>query len=182
MTTIMRKSLPTFCICDYDIIVREAYADQTVIDALMSAFGSADRKQIAGIVFSDESSMTTLQSIMQPYIDASLQSYDGSDVIFDIPMFFEMQRDGKYVPNIDASICVTAPLAERMLRVRARDGRTDSQIHSIMRLQIPCDEKVHMCDMIISNDGSITDLILKTRAALTQIGVCCDSRHGNRHV
>lgn len=171
MTTILRKSLPTFQVCDYDVLVHGLYRSVEIQQQLLLEFDTCIRSDISRIVHSTPERMRALLDIMRPPLRMEMEAFSGADVIFDIPLYFEMRRDHEYVPDVDCIICVTAPLSARLERIRARDMLTDERIQRIMSNQIPCDVKQQMSDYVVHNNGTIDELVSNVSAVMSSIGV-----------
>jgi len=133
--------------------------DKKVKEAVQTAFGKEvypqgklDRKYLAEIVFNDENKLSLLNSIVHP---ATLQ--DAADwmdkqttpyAIKEAALVFESGSN----KNLDYVIGISSPLPLRIQRAIERDNLTESAIVARINRQMNEDEKMKLCDFIITND------------------------------
>jgi len=133
-----------------------------VVDAfgegILKTDGAIDRKQLAQIVFSDETKRETLNAIIHPYVieqlfslaERDLANQPGAIAVFEVPLLFESGLHER----MDANILVACDAESRIRRVAERDGISREQVLSRMRAQMPEEEKRLRADYILDNNDS----------------------------
>lgn len=115
-----------------------------------------DRKKLAAIVFSDPEALTDLNAITHKYACAEIDR-----------LLTEHARDGGTLAAIDAialleskygdscafTVAVTAPLADRVARLTARDGISEEAALARIRAQKSDAYFEQNCDFTLRNDG-----------------------------
>ena len=157
-------------IIDTAILGHEAYAPGTVPwRAVVKAFGrdillpdaQIDRKILGDIVFSDSEELDRLNAIMRPAI---------ADMIRE--RLRAAERQGRRVAVLDSATLIeagwtelvdevwltTAPEEEIYRRLRVRSGLSVRHIAERMESQISDEERRAHADVVIDNNGSLTDL------------------------
>lgn len=157
-------------IIDTALLGHEAYAPGTVPwRAVVKAFGrdillpdaQIDRKILGDIVFSDPEELDRLNAIMRPAI---------ADMIRE--RLRAAGRQGRRVAVIDSATLIeagwtelveevwltTAPEDEIYRRLRVRSGLSVRAIAERMESQISDEERRAHADVVIENNGSLTDL------------------------
>ena len=163
-------------IIDTALLGHEAYAPGTAPwRAVIKAFGrdillpdaQIDRKILGDIVFSDPEELDRLNAIMRPAI---------ADMIRE--RLRAAERQGRRVAVIDSATLVeagwtelvdevwlsTAPQDEIYRRLRLRSGLSIQAIAERMESQISDEERKAHADVVIANDGSLTDLRSKVES------------------
>lgn len=154
----LRSRLPDYHFFDMDEYVRSLYGSDSVKTKLMDAFGTDNRQEISDIVFSNPKARAKLYSIVNRTIFTALNTYKQfDDVIYDIPLYFEMQEHIEF--DADEVICVVCHPAIQRERIKKRDGFSDEKISSILALQFPLQDKADMSDYVIETDGPPEDSI-----------------------
>ena len=172
VTAAMRKMLPHYHIYDYDVAVHSQYFHAEVKAFLTELCGTHVRNEVSTIVHADPDKKERLIDFMRPRLSAEFLALSVSpNVVFDVPLFFEMQDRGDPVPAVDYIICVTAPMPLRMERIRTRDHKSDKQIQRILDTQLPDSEKIRRSSAVIINDGTVDQLYLKVTQLLTDLRV-----------
>lgn len=115
--------------------------------------GSLNRSYLAGTVFSDESKVKIINSLVHPAVKKDFEKWAAQQnapyVLKEAALLFET---GSY-KDLDKTINVSAPLKIRVTRVMMRDlHRTEKQINDIIDKQMPDEEKNHLADYIIKNN------------------------------
>jgi dephospho-CoA kinase len=135
-----------------DAIVHDLIeSDEDVRAALLDRFGTADREDIAGVVFADQDELDWLERLLHPRVlECFARWYEQQDTqlaVAEIPLLYETGGEKRF----DAVIVVTAPEEVREARARVPlAGRSE-------RL-LPDDEKVRRADFTYVNDGTLADL------------------------
>src|SRR5690606_23052905 len=95
--------------------------------------GELDRRRMADVVFRDPERRRELEAILHPRIrDRFEQVLDalekaGHEVaVYEVPLLFERNLQGE----MKAVILVTAPIEQRVARVRARDDVTETEVRA----------------------------------------------------
>jgi dephospho-CoA kinase len=145
-------------VVDVDALGREVIAPGTAGgDAVHAAFGTTDRRELAGIVFADAQRRRRLESISWPLIEERLRSLiadagDAGDVdvvVLDMAVLAQGLGKGIYGPVVT----VEAPDDVRLARLVAR-GLTEDDALARMRAQTSEAERRAMADVVVVNDGS----------------------------
>ena len=157
-------------IIDTALLGHEAYAPGTVPwRAVVKAFGreillpdaQIDRKILGDIVFSDPEELERLNAIMRPALNGLLTE-----------RLRDAERQGRRVAVIDSATLVeagwteladevwltTAPPDEVYRRLRRRSGLSIKAIAERIESQISDEERKAHADVVIENNGSLTDL------------------------
>jgi len=141
-------------------IIKEFGSD--VIDANKNI----DKQKLARIAFQDEFHQSALNSIIHPYvfkkIDSTFESIQQKNkhncFVVDAALIYESGAD----THMDYVIVVTSHLRLRTQRVMERGGLTREEFLDRVDLQWPEEDKVHMADFVIHNNG--TEKQLETEA------------------
>jgi len=161
--------LPTYKLFDFDAVVLELYQNQTVCDQLIGLFGTAEKSAISKIVYKDPEAMKSLRSLMDPLMISEANQYTTfPNVIYDIPLFFEFGTRLGVVA--DAVLCVSADRHTQVSRVRSRNGWPIEVIDRIISNQLPQHKKEELSDVIILNNGTLSDLQFAVAQSLIQVG------------
>ncbi|MDE2801801.1 MAG: dephospho-CoA kinase [Chloroflexota bacterium] len=163
-------------IIDTALLGHEAYAAGSVPwRAVVKAFGrqillpdaQIDRKILGDIVFSDPEALETLNGIMRPAIRELIRQ-----------RLFIAERQGARAAVLDSATLIeagwmeftdeiwltTAPRDEIVGRLRRRSGLSIQHIAERMESQISDEERMAHADIVIANDGSLTELRAKVDA------------------
>jgi dephospho-CoA kinase len=109
-----------------------------------------DRTALGAIVLADKEKLTLLESIIHPAVGKERMDFlvahkDDDMVVFDIPLLFETGAD----KHVDVIVVVSASEELQRQRVLARPGMTDSKLASILKLQMPDEQKRRLADHVI---------------------------------
>ena len=152
------------------------------MEALCNAFGretacedgSLNREYLRAQVFGEESQQkrSLLNGITHRFIltetevRAEEMRRKGAEyVLIDAPLLYESGFDKKCA----AVICVTAPLAIRLVRIEKRDGITKEAAMARIRTQIDEDTLVSRADYVIVNDGDKESLEMQVDDVITSL-------------
>lgn len=154
-------------VIDADVIARELLlpgtpASELVIDAfgenITSSTGAIDRNKLRAIVFNDEQSRKTLESIIHPHvykqIDQLVSQVSSPYCIIVVPLLFETGKQGL----VDRTLVVDAPFEQQVERACARDNTRPDDISKIISAQMPAQQRRELADDVIENQGTIEDL------------------------
>lgn len=116
-----------------------------------------NRKYVAEVIFNDKVKKVDLALIFDRYLKDDIYAFYNkywykSYVLVESAIFFEYDMDDL----VDFMIGVNAGSEVRMARIRARDlGQDETQIMAKIKNQMPQDEKMKYCDVVIENDGEV---------------------------
>lgn len=170
-----------YIVLDADEIGRKVTAkDEPLLRLLVKEFGieiiqddgTLDRKMLADLAFGDKRKTNRLNELVQTAIlcrsveEFHKISLSGQDkpMFFEVPLLFEAGWD-KYMSQI---WLVTAPEDVRIERVEIRDGMSEEEIRTRIRLQMSEEEKMERADVIIENDGGMAKLMAQVEKAISE--------------
>ena len=134
---------------------------------ILNKEGSIEKNKLARIAFQDENHQLRLNSIIHPYVFRKIDSsFDkildkGAHDIFcvDAALIYESGAD----THMDYVVVVTSHLRLRTERVMGRGNLTRDEFLRRLELQWPDEDKVHMADYVIHNNGTKEDLIVESK-------------------
>ena len=134
---------------------------------ILNKEGSIEKSKLARIAFQDENHQLRLNSIIHPYVFRKIDSsFDeildkGTHDIFcvDAALIYESGTD----THMDYVVVVTSHLRLRTERVMKRGNLTRDEFLRRLELQWPDEDKVHMADYVIHNNGTKEDLIVESK-------------------
>ena len=153
-------------VSDSDAQVRELLARPDISGELaqwwgsgvIAPDGSANRKAIADIVFSNPAQRLRLEQFIHPKLKAKREALIASAyaagkpaVVIDAPLLLE----ANLAAECDVLIFIDATLSQRQTRV-ARRGWTSQELLRREAAQMPLEEKRARCGYIITSDESST--------------------------
>lgn len=160
-----------------------------LLDRLQKAFGydivEADgtlrRRLVADRAFAAPQGVQALNAITHPAIlarvlaAAAAAEKDGNRLFFIdgaalVGTIFER--------HCDVLVLVTAPRADCMARIMARDGLTAAQAARRLDAQLPEAALRAAADYVLTNDGTLTDLYRQTDALLACLNAAGPTREG----
>lgn len=114
--------------------------------------GSANKQAIAAIVFNNPEALKQLNALIHPRVWVDFLSFANRHqsapyVIFESAITYEYGFDRL----VDKVICVYLEQEERLRRLELRDHSTREQLLSLMRNQLPAEEKMMRADYVILN-------------------------------
>jgi len=134
---------------------------EKVIVQLETHFGSAiitrdktvDRKKLASIVFSEQSKLSILNSIIHPLVKADFEEWcllqtKKQYIIHEAAILFESGFNSLF----DANILVVSPECLCLSRVMERDKITEEMVKLRMQNQWDQEQKKNLADYLIIND------------------------------
>ena len=121
-------------------------------DRVLLPDGSADKRAIAQIVFSDKNALQQLNGLIHPRVMGdlkmfALQHVDSPYVIFESAIIYEYGFD----QMVDCVVCVYLEEEERLRRLELRDHATREQLLARMRNQLSAEEKMMRADYVVLN-------------------------------
>lgn len=168
-------------VIDADRIARLVVMPQTpALSAIVARFGneiltedgSLNRQALGHIVFSDPQQLAALNAIVHPAVQhevllqrVKLQQQGVTLACYDVPLLFETGQTQHYRPIV----VVTAHEELRIERMVARDGLDPEAARARLFAQIPLEQKVEQADIVIENNGTLTELHAAARDALERV-------------
>ncbi len=163
-------------IFDADSIAKDIlYKNETAQGEIIAEFGTdilnregkIEKSKLARIAFQDEDHQLRLNTIIHPYVFTNIDnSFDlilekGQHEIFcvDAALIYESGAD----THMDYVVVITSYLRLRTERVMERGGLTRDEFLRRLDLQWPDEDKVHMADFVIHNNGTKDDLITESK-------------------
>ncbi|MBR2048645.1 MAG: dephospho-CoA kinase [Oscillospiraceae bacterium] len=166
-------------VLDCDAIYHELLTrDDVLLNAIDTRFpgvvenGALQRKRLGAIVFADPQALAELNAITHGAIRAEVERR-----LADPPALAAIDAialfEGGLARLCDVTVAVTAPEAQRVERLMARDGITREYAESRVRAQH--DEKwfAQRCDTVLRNDGTRAEFEGKCRAYLDGLSRMC---------
>ncbi|MBL7014021.1 MAG: dephospho-CoA kinase [Candidatus Marinimicrobia bacterium] len=140
---------------------------------VLNAKNQIDKKKLAKIAFQDEDHQSRLNTIIHPYvfveIDAQFEKIAQGDkytlFVVDAALIYESGAD----THMDYVVVVSSHLKLRVSRVMERGGLTREEFMRRLELQWPEEDKVHMADFVIPNNGTQEDLKISTQNIFNQM-------------
>ncbi len=132
--------------------------------------GELDRKKLGTQVFADSAALADLNAIthreVKNAVIAVLSENPPLAAIDAIGLF-----EGKLAELCDVTVAVLAPKEERIRRLMARDGISESYALSRIHAQPSDDHFRSKCDYVLQNDGTEPDFREKCLAFFTALGI-----------
>jgi len=127
-------------------------------EALMHAFGTYDRKALAGIVFGNVVELERLNFVcarfIVPAVRERLAEYK-DNVVIDAAVLFELGLE----TYCDLTIAVVATKEERLLRIVGRDGLRLESAQARINAQKPDSYYIKKSDFVVYNNSLIMDAV-----------------------
>ena len=167
-------------IIDADIIAREIYEDEKLLQKIYNIFGtdiknnngSLNRKALGRIVFNNNEKLIQLNELTHPVIRQSVieqidyyNNLNKEIVILDAALLIE----SNYLDFIDKLLVVTCNENIQIKRIKNRDNCSNEEALSRIKSQMSQENKVKYADYIIDNSGTIDDLRKKAFIFLNYI-------------
>lgn len=124
---------------------------------ILTSDGELDRKKLSKVALGNPRLNEITHKAIKEEIEKRVKESNAKDVYLDIPLLFESGNE----KNVDKIWTVVAPLEDRIKRVVERDGLDKEEILKRISLQVSDEEKIKKSDLVISNDGSLEELIKK---------------------
>ncbi|MCU4412707.1 dephospho-CoA kinase [Acinetobacter sp. WU_MDCI_Axc73] len=154
-------------VVDADIVAREVVEiGQPVLkkiqdnfgDWVLSPDGSLNRRALREHIFQNPSARHQLEQITHPAIRQSiiqqLQNATSPYVILVSPLLFETDQ----YQLTDRTLLIDTSEAIQIERASQRDGQDSEHIKKIIAAQMPREQKRHIADDIVINDGHLDHL------------------------
>ncbi len=170
-------------IFDADSVAKEILNhNETAQGEIIAEFGtdildgnnSIDKQKLARVAFQDENHQLRLNTIIHPYVfseidskfDIILANKEHEIFVVDAALIYESGAD----THMDYVIVVTSHLRLRTQRVMERGGLTREEFLDRVDLQWPDEDKVHMADFVIHNNGTEKDLLEESKKVFDSLG------------
>jgi dephospho-CoA kinase len=165
-------------IIDYDVIAREIVEPgKPAWKDIVACFGKRvlkedrqiDRKKLSDVVFRDPEKRKRLESFTHPRIieqaarraDEIAGENPTAIIQVAVPLLIEINIQDKF----HKVLVVYVPRETQIERLMKRDGITREAAESILRAQLPIDEKLRYADFVIHNEGTLEE----TRRQVEQV-------------
>lgn len=121
-------------------------------DTVILKDGTADKKAIAQIVFTDHEALQRLNALIHPRVWQDFKQFvhenvEAPYIIFETAIAYEYGFD-KLVEKV---VCVYLEEEERLRRLELRDHATRQQLQARMRNQLSAEEKMMRADYVVLN-------------------------------
>ena len=137
-------------------------------NGILGASGEIDRAKLGELVFTDPAARAALNAAVHPHVLRDVRRWLGAQrapaAAAIIPLFYEVGEDR----NWDTVVCVAAPAAAQIARLRER-GLTEAQARARIAAQMPVIEKMTRADFVVWNGGSLDVLEEQTRRVWRRI-------------
>ena len=170
-------------IFDADFVAKEILNhNETAQGEIIAEFGtdildgnnSIDKQKLARVAFQDENHQLRLNTIIHPYVfseidskfDIILAKKEYEIFVVDAALIYESGAD----THMDYVIVVTSHLRLRTQRVMERGGLTREEFLDRVDLQWPDEDKVHLADFVIHNNGTEKDLLEESKKVFERLG------------
>ena len=154
-----------------DILNNDSTAQSEIIAEfgtdVLNKDGKIEKKKLSRIAFQDEDHQLRLNTTIHPYVfrkidssfDKILQKGKHDMFCVDAALIYESGADA----HMDYVIVVTSHLRLRTERVMERGGLTREEFLRRLELQWPDEDKTHMADYVIHNNGTREDLMNESK-------------------
>jgi dephospho-CoA kinase len=138
----------------------------------VGADGELHRKKIAELIFVNPDLRQVLEGITHPKIRIAAEkerarlAVAGEKIAFyDVPLLFEKKMEDLF----DEVLLVAADEKIQRERMKRERGYSESEIQARLLAQIPLQEKIGKCRIVVYNNGSLEELEVQVDEALREI-------------
>ena len=136
-------------------------------EGILQPDNKIDRVKLGNIVFADKEKLAELNNIVHPLVYQEWHVRLGkickkekhAIVLSDIPLLFE----GNMQHLFDLTVLVLIAPKEQVRRLMARNGVSKEDAEKRLKSQMPISEKIALADIVIDNEGSITETEKRVR-------------------
>lgn len=163
-------------IFDADSVAKEILLkNETAQNEIIAEFGSdvlnkdekIEKSKLSRIAFQDENHQLRLNAIIHPYVfseidltfDKIISKNEYEIFCVDAALIYESGAD----THMDYVVVITSHLRLRIERAMERGDLTRDEFLKRLDLQWPDEDKVHMADFVIHNNGTIDELISESK-------------------
>lgn len=135
-------------------------------DGVLNEDGTINRERLGNVVFRDPAQRKKLNEIVHPAVFSEWmrqmkeieETHAGAVIISDIPLLVEVGLQH----HLNITILVYVSPEEQIKRIMQRNGYSRQEAQDRLDSQMPIDEKVPYCDIVINNEGPLeeTELIV----------------------
>lgn len=144
--------------------IKEAFGEEYILSD-----GNLNRKKLGGLVFSDKTALSKLNSIMAnkigEEIDRQIKASQTEITVLDAATLIESGYDRL----VDALWIVDADDEVRIKRVMSRDNATRQEVLDRMANQMSRDERLSRKCTIIDNSGTVEETHYNVKRALEEL-------------
>lgn len=130
---------------------------------ILDSNGDIDRSKLAGVVFSDQEALQSLEAIIHPYVrkavDYMIERSTQDVIVVEAIKLLESPLREK----VDAIWVTVASEDEQLVRLAAKRGMSTKEARQRMDSQGPQEEKMAQADLVINNNGSFEDTWLQVQ-------------------
>jgi len=171
-----------FPVIDADLIARDVMEpDEPAYLKVVDYFGKEivntdrfiDRKRLGDIVFNDDEKLSHLNNLVHDIIfqeimnkKKTLSKENQSLIVLDIPLLYETGYD-KYVDEV---MVIYTDFTTQLTRLKQRDQLTEEEARNRIASQEPLEAKKIKADVVIDNNGTISQTIRQVDDWLTEKG------------
>ena len=168
-------------IFDADVAAHKSTEDVEIISRIGETFGNQifdsngilDRKKLAHIVFSSESKLRQLNSIVHPHVRKQMWNFvevqqelaEVALIIIDSPLIYETDL----YTHLDFIVVVSSDIEACIQRVQQRNGLSREEIQDRLSRQIPLEKKIKRADFNIDNNNQVKSLNKHVQSVFTNI-------------
>jgi len=134
--------------------------------------GTLDRDCLAQIVLEDPAKLAALEGLVHPAVREWRQAFvdehaGAAALVFEIPLLFETASESEF----DKIVVVSASPKIQRARVLARRGMSEVKFESILRRQVPDEEKRRRADFVIDTGTDLSTTEAQVRDILVSLGL-----------
>lgn len=134
---------------------------------VLGADGKIDKNKLSRVVFHDEDHQIKLNAIIHPYVFSEIDRVfdtvlsDGEHDVFvvDAALIYESGADA----HMDYVVVITSHLGLRIERALSKGDLSRDEFLKRADLQWPDEDKIHLADFVIQNNGSEKRLFKETK-------------------
>lgn len=125
---------------------------------ILQADGSLNRSRLGEIIFNQPSEKAWLEQQIHPFVRQQilreLSQLNTTLVLVVVPLLFEAK-----MTDLVTEIWVVACSKQQQLRrLMQRDGFSEKEARSRIEAQMPLSEKIAQADVVLQNEGNLSDL------------------------
>jgi dephospho-CoA kinase len=152
-------------IIDADVIARQVAAPGTPAhQAINEHFGQTDRSALRKLIFDNPAERLWLENLLHPLIFAEIKkqiaAHHAPYLIVVIPLLVETMPH----PYLDRILVIDANTQDQVSRTSKRDNQAAEAIDQILSSQATREQRLHLANEVILNDGSLDALKTKILA------------------
>jgi dephospho-CoA kinase len=164
---------------DADAVVRQLQGPGGVlVERIAELFpgavrsGTLDRDCLAHIVLGDPAKLAALEGVVHPAVREWRQAFvddhpGAAALMFEIPLLFETGGEKEF----DKVIVVSAPAEIQRARVLQRQNMSAAKFESILRRQIPDEDKRRQADFVVDTGTDLSTTEAQVRDILACLGL-----------